>query len=703
MSEETPSWRSLASAASRSIKGYVSQRDFRKPLPTSRDANVVGSSRGQTWGQWAGQKLRQVQGESLGADQLLLFPGWATRRFHTPPQDPASDDAPFDIEVFVTGYASRSSGPGFGTRGGKAFIRLARSYAALPKLTATQGYSGTCTSDAQLNRLTQELLESGHLPPPPEEMDDDAELRALESQLRELDVDAEDASPGLNAETVSIASSCTSNSSAQSNASGYAAYANTDANGPSSNVSAEIQKWHTNLETRLHPFWSSALSGRPIRISLFATDPSLYEQDNSLGNEDDSPHQPLLRCVVSTTADGSFQTRFHVPWATLCQHPHGVQIAFGDRRIEDELYIAVELPPASQSTGSAAYHFSMRNTISASITVPLTYAPVRVISDIDDTVKLASVLSGARTVFQNVFVKDLHESVIPGMADWYTNMWKRGVRFHYVSNGPFEILPILNEFFPLSRLPPGSVKLRSYGGRSLFSGLLSAPAVRKRGGVVELLDNFPHSQFILVGDSGEQDLELYASIAKERPAQILAVFIRDVSANSGLPPLGDPTGSNVFEMDRATPPPLSRKSRGSTMRTPIARSTSDRGGTPKYAVRRPRRMQSDTMLSTAPLENSGSYFTSSSLTDSPVTEEPVPIEQMSTQSSPGMITEQVSYDTYGDARQVMSEAERRLSELQMRIWRARLDVPEHIPLRIFRQPEECEEANIILDGLIPGH
>lgn len=91
MSEETPSWRSLASAASRSIKGYVSQRDFRKPLPTSRDANVAGSSRGQTWGQWAGQKLRQVQGESLGADQLLLFPGWATRRFHTPPQDPASD------------------------------------------------------------------------------------------------------------------------------------------------------------------------------------------------------------------------------------------------------------------------------------------------------------------------------------------------------------------------------------------------------------------------------------------------------------------------------------------------------------------------------------------------------------------------------------------------------------------------------------
>lgn len=56
----------------------------------------------------------------------------------------------------------------------------------------------------------------------------------------------------------------------------------------------------------------------------------------------------------------------------------------------------------------------------------------------------------------------------------------------------------------------GSIKLKSYAGRSLLSGLLSAPAARKRAGVVEILDSFPYSKFILIGDSGEQDLELYA-------------------------------------------------------------------------------------------------------------------------------------------------------------------------------------------------
>ena len=41
-------------------------------------------------------------------------------------------------------------------------------------------------------------------------------------------------------------------------------------------------------------------------------------------------------------------------------------------------------------------------------------------------------LCGARAAFYNVFVKDLAENVIPGMGNWYMDMWKRGVRFHYV-------------------------------------------------------------------------------------------------------------------------------------------------------------------------------------------------------------------------------------------------------------------------------
>ena len=101
---------------------------------------------------------------------------------------------------------------------------------------------------------------------------------------------------------------------------------------------------------------------------------------------------------------------------------------------------------------------------------------MRVISDIDDTVKLSNIVSGARAVFHNVFVKEMRDIIIPGMGEWYNEMWRRGVRFHYVvcsvctllifsldidlelsqSNGPFELIPVVNEFFEISRLPPGN-------------------------------------------------------------------------------------------------------------------------------------------------------------------------------------------------------------------------------------------------------
>ena len=115
------------------------------------------------------------------------------------------------------------------------------------------------------------------------------------------------------------------------------------------------------------------------------------------------------------------------------------------------------------------------------------------------------------------------------------------------SNGPFELLPVVNEFFQLARLPPGSIRLRSYGGRSLFNGLLSAPAMRKRAGVLDVLNHFPDARFFLVGDSGEQDLELYAEVARARPDQVLAIFVRDAGPRA-VPPLDDPTGVAAYTL-----------------------------------------------------------------------------------------------------------------------------------------------------------
>ena len=82
------------------------------------------------------------------------------------------------------------------------------------------------------------------------------------------------------------------------------------------------------------------------------------------------------------------------------------------------------------------------------------------------------------------------------------------------SNSPYELLPVIKQFPEISGLPSASIRLRSYG-KSLFNDILSAPSTGKRSNVIEVLDYFTESRFILVGDWEEQDMELYAQLAAD--------------------------------------------------------------------------------------------------------------------------------------------------------------------------------------------
>lgn len=253
-----------------------------------------------------------------------------------------------------------------------------------------------------------------------------------------------------------------------------------------------IKRLHANLEKRLQPFWSSVLPNRTVRLHLFA---SLHENQTrtttprkTTTEEDedelmfDSLNGPLVSQDVTTAADGSFQVKFSINWEELCHHPTALHIAFGEAIAEHDLLVVAQLLPINIPPGRPD---NIRPPVPSSVPltsltrIPITHSPIRVISDVDDTIKLSGILLGARTVFHNVFVKDLTDNVIPGMGEWYASMWKNGVRFHYVvsfgvspgrldltdvlqSNGPFEYLPVLNEFFEISKLPPGEYHVREH-------------------------------------------------------------------------------------------------------------------------------------------------------------------------------------------------------------------------------------------------
>ncbi|KAG7444523.1 uncharacterized protein BT62DRAFT_971263 [Guyanagaster necrorhizus] len=648
MSEEMPtSWKSLASTASNRLKGYIAQKDLRTRNINLQRRLGVDTDNGQSWKEWAGQKIsnKLLQNSSPGIEKLALFPGWAVRKYLSDNEN----EGPFEVDVYVSGFASIHRSQESASRSEKAFMSLAKSFASLPKLDSEGGAEGSL---GRASASTEELLGTIKLPPRPQEITEEFEVEALERQFRRLNESQS---------SVDITHS-PSRSSSSYDTPPLADYEST------TKLSGDLRKFHANLEARLQPFWSSVLPGRMVNICLFPK--PLNAADDPTSNS------PLASQDVSTAADGSFQMRFTIRWEDMCQHPGALHIAFGERNVEHELIAAARLLPPPSPSASLVVDLVVPEPVSPIIIarIPLTYSPIRVISDIDDTIKHSDVPGGARSVFRNVFVKDLDDLVIPGMGEWYTGMWKKGVRFHYVSNGPFELLPVLGDFFNVAHLPPGSIKLKSYAGRSLFSGLLSAPAARKRNAVLEILDSFSHSHFILIGDTGEQDMELYAEFASQRPKQVLAVFIRH--AHNGEP-LEDPTGSHPTRDIEFRSAPPAYGSESGTMRA--SRRTSSGAFSATYAVRTPTTSRKD---SSRPNNDYFAY---------PLTDEP---DSIAEKESSGLFFTSNSRMPSTPPR--LMEAEKKKLELQMRIYSARAMIPKHIPFRVFRSPEDCVEIHQIL-------
>jgi hypothetical protein len=236
-----------------------------------------------------------------------------------------------------------------------------------------------------------------------------------------------------------------------------------------------LRRLHANVESRLQPFWSPVLPNRTVRLYLFATTPDRHPIAQHITGRHTYSVSPLATQDVITGKSGSFQARFRVKWEDLHPHFGAHGIALNNSTKEPSLTIVAELLPVSATSTLPQERCNSEPHMQASFTVqiPITHCPIRVISDIDDTVKLSNITSGARTVFHNVFVKDLRDCVIPGMKEWYGNLFNRGIRFHYVvrsphiqkcvdayysvaqSNAPDKLLPVIKEFFQISQLPPG--------------------------------------------------------------------------------------------------------------------------------------------------------------------------------------------------------------------------------------------------------
>jgi phosphatidate phosphatase APP1 len=156
---------------------------------------------------------------------------------------------------------------------------------------------------------------------------------------------------------------------------------------------------------------------------------------------------------------------------------------------------------------------------------------VSVLSDLDDTIKISEVRD-REALLRNTFLKPFRP--VPGMAEiysaWATN---HGASFHYVTACPWQLYPELTAGLRTSGFPPGTFHMKPFRVKDRsFWGLFQSPERHKRKVIEPLLRQFPRRQFVLVGDSGERDPEIYGELARRFPKQVRRVLIRDVTGES---------------------------------------------------------------------------------------------------------------------------------------------------------------------------
>jgi len=169
---------------------------------------------------------------------------------------------------------------------------------------------------------------------------------------------------------------------------------------------------------------------------------------------------------------------------------------------------------------------------SGQILVPPETAVFGVISDIDDTVlqtQATSYLQAARLLF----LKNARTRLpFTGVAAFYHAL-QQGINnqnnpIFYVSSSPWNVFTLLTDFFNHQNIPQGPLFLKDYGitPDQLFT---SGHRKHKLEQIDKILKTYPNLPFILIGDSGQKDPEIYAEIAEIFPKQIKAIYIRDVS------------------------------------------------------------------------------------------------------------------------------------------------------------------------------
>lgn len=169
------------------------------------------------------------------------------------------------------------------------------------------------------------------------------------------------------------------------------------------------------------------------------------------------------------------------------------------------------------------------------------------VSDIDDTALITALPRPLIAAWNTFVVRESVRREVPGMAAFYRSVLARheGAPVFYLSTGAWNTQPVLTRFLRRHGFPRGTLLLTDWGPTE--TSWFRSGQVHKRRWLRRLAAEFPHIEWLLVGDDGQHDPSLYEQFALSYPEHVAGVAIRQLTAAQQVLSHGHP-----LQMDDVT-------------------------------------------------------------------------------------------------------------------------------------------------------
>ena len=154
-----------------------------------------------------------------------------------------------------------------------------------------------------------------------------------------------------------------------------------------------------------------------------------------------------------------------------------------------------------------------------------------VISDIDDTILVSHSRGVIKKLRLVLFFNALTRKAFPGIVDFYNklkefkNQRSRNL-FFYVSRSEWNLYDFLVDFFEINQLPKGIFLLDNLKTRLEHLIRTGAQSRTEKVKHIEFILNFyPNMKFVLIGDTGQHDMDIYHQVCQDYPDRVEAVLI----------------------------------------------------------------------------------------------------------------------------------------------------------------------------------